>query len=116
MSLRNKYKLFRHDGTESVEVGFKYGTSLSDAKEQHVKQGRLGKSEAANIHAVEVEITKGGKYIGSEKQFYGKRAILMFYNSQDIVRAQFNQGPKWLTHSWLTFDRADWEIDGDAGS
>lgn len=118
MSLVSKFKVTRLVDGESVDVGSFYASDGDTAKTEHISAKGLGKKEIpayeATLSVTEVEITKGGKYIGTDSAFFvGERALLMFYNSESIVRAQFNKGAVWKTHSWLTFDRADWEIDGE---
>lgn len=115
--LVSKYKVTRYDGTTSVDKGTFYASDARDAKEQHMGAAGIDKKQKAEyeptLSAVEVEITRGGKYVGTDEMFIGKNALLMFYNTGTLVRAQFNNGPMWMTHSWLTFDRDDWEIDGE---
>ena len=50
----------------------------------------------------------GGTYIGDDVAFSG-RAVCQVVD--DFVFAQFNEGPKWAQHSWITFHISDWELD-----
>ena len=52
-----------------------------------------------------------GTYIGPEEQFKGRRANLGVYG--DIVRAQFDEGKLWETHSRINFPIQDWDIEED---
>ena len=51
-----------------------------------------------------------GTYVGPEEQFKGRRALLEWHQG-GIIRAQFNEGETWETHSWLTFSDTDWDFE-----
>ena len=55
---------------------------------------------------------KTGTYIGPEKLFRNQRALV-----KDVyphyLKAQFNEGPLWMTHSWITFPREHWKLDAE---
>lgn len=58
-------------------------------------------------------MTAKGTYIGPEKQFKGRVALIRVI-SEGFVQAQFDEGKCWETNSWLSFDRRDWDIDDKA--
>jgi len=53
--------------------------------------------------------TKLGKYIGPEELFKAKRGVIRSFG--EVVKMQFDEGPDWLTQSWLTFPSVDVAID-----
>jgi len=50
-------------------------------------------------------------YIGPEEQFKGRTAHVIRHNG--VVRAQFDKGKVWETHSRLVFDATDWDFTGE---
>jgi hypothetical protein len=46
-------------------------------------------------------------YVGTIHIFQGKRGIIIPVGG-DLVKVQVNEGPTWMTHSWITFDKDDW--------
>lgn len=53
--------------------------------------------------------SKLGQYIGAEELFKGKRGIIKSFG--EIVKMQFDDGPDWLTQSWITFPAGDVTVD-----
>jgi len=120
--LTNRYRVKYHDTGSNYEhdYGAIFADSADDAIEltlrQTIESGDQDVMDNLRKHitATEMELHTTGEYIGNDPNFVGQRAHLKFLNSQPLCQAQFNSGPKWATHSWLTFDRDDWNIEGEA--
>ena len=53
-----------------------------------------------------------GVYIGDRSELQGKTALLMV--SGDIAKAQFDDIGTGYGYGWHTFQRDEWDIEGDA--
>lgn len=49
-----------------------------------------------------------GVYVGDDINFKGQKALLNIAG-HGVAFAQFNDGPLWMTHSWLTTAEEDWD-------
>jgi len=50
-----------------------------------------------------------GEYIGAEELFRGKGGTIKPFG--DVVKMQFDDGPDWMTQSWITFPAKDVSIE-----